>query len=339
MTGSDFLITYLLEGASPAWSTSAASAAPSACGKRRGKKSIPWPDGRPSVQLGHPGLLGAALSSCSYIMSLPACYNRAVNVFLSWSGERSWAIAGALHNWLPYMVSGVKPFMSDRDIYAGAKWATELSSQLEQSNVAVLCLTPENLQSPWLMFEAGAVSKAGRISKIIPVRFMLSDSEISFPLAQFQSVDAGREGLRRLVQTINTSLPEPRPEHQQAVLFEKFWGDLDIDLQKVRETAPSGLIIRRSEKEMLIEMLELLRSLSPGSSRTTTRIELPFPLLKEIESADGNSLMEHAQSTRDWITTHAESTDKRIVDMVVAYSSEIQAKLTRTLGRDSRFEL
>jgi hypothetical protein len=49
--------------------------------------------------------------------------------------------------------------MSAADIDKGAKWSTEISRELEQANFAVSCLTPENLNEPWLLFEAGALSK------------------------------------------------------------------------------------------------------------------------------------------------------------------------------------
>ncbi len=50
-----------------------------------------------------------------------------MKVFLSWSGEASQAVATALHNWLPSIITPIKPFMSSADINAGDKWRDDLS--------------------------------------------------------------------------------------------------------------------------------------------------------------------------------------------------------------------
>jgi hypothetical protein len=47
-------------------------------------------------------------------------------------------------------------YMSDRDNEAGILWGENLSSELEASNFGIVCLTPNNLQAPWIPVEAGA---------------------------------------------------------------------------------------------------------------------------------------------------------------------------------------
>ena len=83
-----------------------------------------------------------------------------MNVFISWSGERSKAIATILTNWLPQVIQALKPWMSDRSISPGASWYVELERALEACQYAIVCVTPENSNAPWLMFEAGALSRA-----------------------------------------------------------------------------------------------------------------------------------------------------------------------------------
>ena len=91
-------------------------------------------------------------------------------------------------------------------ISAGARWGQELSEQLETSNFGIVCLTPENLNSSWLIFEAGALSKAIRNSRVVPYRFGLKSVDVEPPMAQFQSVDADEEGTRTLVMSIHDSV-------------------------------------------------------------------------------------------------------------------------------------
>jgi len=84
--------------------------------------------------------------------------------------------------------------MSDRDLGAGQRWNEEISLRLKETNFGVICLTPENLEAPWLMFEAGALAKALESARVIPVLLELRLSDLSFPLAQFQAVEANRDG-------------------------------------------------------------------------------------------------------------------------------------------------
>jgi hypothetical protein len=90
-----------------------------------------------------------------------------MKIFLSWSGEKSRIVASALSQWLPSLVPTTKPWMSEQ-IRAGDRWESELVKELKNTDCGVLCLTAENLQSPWLNFEAGALSKAVDKSRVIP---------------------------------------------------------------------------------------------------------------------------------------------------------------------------
>ncbi len=80
-------------------------------------------------------------------------------VFLSWAGLKSKAIAEALHEWFPLVINAIKPWVSSRNIGPGARWNPSLASQLEGARMGILCLTPDALNSQWLRFEAGALSK------------------------------------------------------------------------------------------------------------------------------------------------------------------------------------
>ena len=82
-----------------------------------------------------------------------------LRIFLSWSGDRSKKVALALKDWLPDVLTLAEPWMSASDIEKGAKWTQALSGELGAANFAIISLTPENLTSPWLLFEAGALSK------------------------------------------------------------------------------------------------------------------------------------------------------------------------------------
>jgi hypothetical protein len=81
-----------------------------------------------------------------------------MKVFLSHSGDRSKAMALALEDFVPKLVPAVEPWIST-GIDKGARWAPEIAENLEASGVGIVCLTSDNLTEPWILFEAGALSK------------------------------------------------------------------------------------------------------------------------------------------------------------------------------------
>lgn len=83
-----------------------------------------------------------------------------MKVFVSWSGERSQMLAQALRDWLPLVLHYVQPWLSEKDIDAGKRWSSEIAKQLEESNIGIICITPENIDSSWILFEAGALAKS-----------------------------------------------------------------------------------------------------------------------------------------------------------------------------------
>jgi hypothetical protein len=120
-----------------------------------------------------------------------------MKVFISWSGQRSQALAQALRGWLPLVLHYVEPWVSESDIAAGDRWAQSIAEELEASNFGILCITPENLNSQWVLFEAGALAKSMQDAKVIPLLFGLEFSDISGPLAQFQAKKFEKGGLAK----------------------------------------------------------------------------------------------------------------------------------------------
>jgi hypothetical protein len=97
-------------------------------------------------------------------------------VFISWSGLRSKHVAEALEDWLAQVIQAVEPWIS-QDIDKGSRWGAEIADRLERSKVGIICLTKNNLNSKWIHYEAGALSKAmlqNSLSAII-VPHVLSD--------------------------------------------------------------------------------------------------------------------------------------------------------------------
>src|SRR4051794_9109874 len=107
-----------------------------------------------------------------------------MKVLLSWSGEPSRSVAAALRQWLPDVVQSVRPWMSEADIEAGARWGERIQRELNETRFGILCVTPQSMQAPWLLFEAGALAKTIQDTYVCPYLIGVEVSELQGPLTQ-----------------------------------------------------------------------------------------------------------------------------------------------------------
>jgi hypothetical protein len=188
-----------------------------------------------------------------------------MKVFISWSGVRSQAVAEALHDWLPQVMQAVRPWISSEEIRKGTRWGLALAEELESTHIGVICLTPENLTAPWLLFEAGALAKLRRKQDAHVCTYLvgLSHATVTGPLAEFQHTLATIDDTYRLVQTINAAMADGQGRLTDTHLkraFERCWSELEqrlAALPEPREPLPPP----RKAEDMLQELLELVRSL------------------------------------------------------------------------------
>lgn len=183
------------------------------------------------------------------------------NVFISWSGERSKKVAGALREWLPMVVQTAEPWMSEEDIEKGSRGLDDIGKALAAMGVGIICLTPENLEKPWILFEAGALSKAlGDKTRVCPFLFGdLRPENVKPPLGMFQATKAVKDDTRKLVATVNRVLGGSLGEEKLDTVFERMWPELEKRLGGVPK-AQAAAAPQRSDREMLAEMLELVRA-------------------------------------------------------------------------------
>jgi|SRR5947209_13036293 len=154
-----------------------------------------------------------------------------MKVFISWSGDRSKKIAEALYHWLPTIIQPLKPWMSEHDIDKGTRGLPAISQQLEETQFGIICLTPENLNAPWLLFEAGALSKSQDQARVWTFIYQLEHIDIRGPLAQFQHTRAEREDISNLLRAINIAQGTPLISEQQLeVAFNRGWQELEQSL-------------------------------------------------------------------------------------------------------------
>jgi hypothetical protein len=202
-----------------------------------------------------------------------------LTVFLSWSGDRSRFVAEGLRSWLPLVIDVPQAWLSSADIPEGSRWASTLADVLGDTDFGIVIVTPENVAAPWLLFEAGALSKHATSSRVIPYLVDMSPDELTGPLAQFQSVTADKAGTLRLVRAIaetSTVVVSPAVVARRA---ETFWPELDAKLREsagMRHDKPQNST-RRSLEDLKAQISELSQILSratgtapPSNASVTT---------------------------------------------------------------------
>lgn len=184
-----------------------------------------------------------------------------MRVFISWSGKRSKALANALRDWLPMVLQYVEPWVSDKDISAGERWAQAIAGELEASNFGIICITPENLHSEWILFESGALSKSMLDAKVIPLLFGLELSDLSGPLSQFQAQKMEQTGVMEIVRSINKISQTKTSEQIVNQLVPALWPGLQAAIESIPGSEPSDKHMRPTH-EILEELVTGVRGIN-----------------------------------------------------------------------------
>jgi hypothetical protein len=186
-----------------------------------------------------------------------------MKVFISWSGPASQKVAEVLRGWLPSVLQAVDPYVSSEDTDKGARWSADLSRELESSSYGILCVTAGNVSAPWLNFEAGALSKSFDKSRVSPLLFGISISEVTGPLLQFQSTTYNHDDMFKLVKGINSASEAPLEPERLKTTFAVWWPMLKDSIDRIKDLSsregPSKAP-DRSMQDMVVEILELMRA-------------------------------------------------------------------------------
>ena len=154
-------------------------------------------------------------------------------------------MAQILYKYLPKIIDGVKPWISDEDIAKGNVWFDQIQKSLERHNVGIICLMRENCVAPWVLFETGALSKAFGRSKVYPFLVGMETSELKGPLELFEATTFERNDFYRLVKSLNNELGDSKNNLSELeVRFNKLWTELQRSIRKIERTTefPSYLL-------------------------------------------------------------------------------------------------
>ena len=207
-----------------------------------------------------------------------------MKVFISWSGPRSQLLADAIREWLQDVVQSIVCFASTEDIRAGQRWNNEINASLEATDFGILCVTRENLRSPWLNFEAGALAKRlNNDSRVVPVTLGFSPSALEEPLRQFNGVTADELGMLRLVESVAESANSLMNVEKS---FNRWWPDMEEKILSIPDAEDLAASPKPPDAaDMLRDVMGSLRGLTRevgGLERTVERARISGSSALEI---------------------------------------------------------
>lgn len=189
-----------------------------------------------------------------------------MKVFLSWSGSRSEKIAELLKEWLPCVLQASDPWVSTKDIDRGAQWFNSIQGQLQDTTTGIICLTQENKEKPWILFEAGALTKGLSDARVCTLLIDLEPHHVRPPLGQFNHTQVNESDMFKLICTLNERLAKSLDTSVLKQVFKAQWPHFETRFNEIMKqthnehlnsTAPV-----REQDDILAEILENTRGLS-----------------------------------------------------------------------------
>jgi hypothetical protein len=210
-----------------------------------------------------------------------------MKIFISWSGDVSHRAALKLRDWLPDVVQSAEPFVSSEDIKEGTRWANELAGTLEQYSLGILCITPQNLDSRWLNFEAGALAKSIKQAeepRVMALLLGLGVLNLEGPLTQFQLTPYEESRVLKLVTNINELVPPPRADANRIRrAFNHNWPLLKESLDAlVEETKADGGEQDRQAIDVPAVLEEILTTVRSQQNLLASRYPPTDPSLARV---------------------------------------------------------
>ena len=189
-----------------------------------------------------------------------------MNVFISWSGTRSRRVAELLRIWIKDVIQATNPWVSSADISSGTVWFTEITKQLDATTQGILCLTSENKDKPWILFEAGALARGFNTSRLYTLRVDLNEGDITPPLSQFNHNEPTKESMLKLLLDINATLPDDIRLEKELLErgFNTNWPRFEFEFNKIiAETLVSATLEspKPNSDELLLEVLGSIRAI------------------------------------------------------------------------------
>ncbi|MGI4833278.1 MAG: hypothetical protein ACRYFK_07435 [Janthinobacterium lividum] len=269
-----------------------------------------------------------------------------MKVFISWSGERSRRVAELLHTWIECVIQAVEPWVSSSDIDRGALWFTQIIDELSTTTHGIICLTRDNKEKPWILFEAGALAKGLNSSRIYTLLVDLNPEDVRDPLAQFNHTRPTESDMFKLVSSINRSLGDRGLK--EAVLrkaFDTYWPQFSSEFEKLVTETEVDVKPKeeRPQNDVLSEILNSVRGIDKRVRQIETKSNLSLsnnslssgPRIKSRTSLDASHVdaPRHPALKDIWEALKMNETDSEIIEYIqVRYPDFPQEEVRRLLS-------
>lgn len=184
-----------------------------------------------------------------------------MKVFISWSGDLSKKVAESFKKWLPCIIQTVDVFFSPDDIEKGENWDSKISKELSECKYGIICLTSENVNAPWINFEAGAIAKT-LDSRIASIMINISPSDMKGPLSRYQATKIDKDDFFQLINDINNQCESKINPETLKTVFDNLWVAINSELNEIISKSSKNLSSTKkstNNAEAIEEILLLLR--------------------------------------------------------------------------------
>ncbi len=234
-----------------------------------------------------------------------------MKIFISWSGARSAAVAETLKEYLPMINNAFDPWLSSVDIEKGSRSTSEIANALAAAKAGIVCLTPNNLKEPWILFEAGGVAKTVDKPLACTLLIDLEPSEVSKPLGDFQHTRLTEKELLQLLKTLNRAAGEgTREDAHIEKAFKLCWPELK---ERFAKLPSDGTTQRphRTDRDLLEELVDTVRGRSASDTVLLMEAEVKISELSErLKSLEASLAKERTRYVSLSELLKAETSDK-----------------------------
>jgi hypothetical protein len=129
-------------------------------------------------------------------------------------------------------------FLSASGISKGEFWFERVRQELAKSDCGIICLTPENLESRWIHFEAGSLLGAKEAKKIYTYYLDENPGDVKDPFKSLQITVSSKEDTQRLLSVlIGRDI-----EKSEAERFNERWTVFSNEIARLRVPRVEDLI-------------------------------------------------------------------------------------------------
>lgn len=233
-----------------------------------------------------------------------------IKIFLSWSGKKSQELATLFKTYVTDILPKIDFYFSPDDLKGGEKWRQSIEEGLNNNTYGIIFLTPSNLTSKWVYFEAGAISKSTKQAKILPLLYQIDINEIGQPFSDYQCKMFSKDSILTTIYEMNEcqanvyKLPKDTIKRNFDRLSDEIQSNIE-QIDKINEVNEDNSL--EIEDANLLEsddkINEILQILREQSSDNIFKIDnnsnITYESINLFKYLNKNSIFLHAKNRDD----------------------------------------